>query len=47
MDAQTALMAANALVWLGIAGYIAFLAGRQRLLSQRIDRLEHLHGPEK
>ncbi|GAB7080778.1 CcmD family protein [Megalodesulfovibrio paquesii] len=47
MDAQSALLIANALVWLGIAGYIAFLAGRQRVLSQRIARMEQLHGPEK
>lgn len=44
MDAQTALLLANGLVWLGVGGYLVFLAGRQRSVSQQLQRLEQLHG---
>ena len=40
MDTLTWLMAANAVVWLGLGAYVAFLAARQRGLAQRLAQWE-------
>jgi len=40
MNASTYLMAANAAVWIGVAGYVAWLATRQRRLERRLKQLE-------
>jgi CcmD family protein len=40
MSATAYLFAANAVVWLGVAGYLAFLAMRQRRLDERLNQLE-------
>jgi CcmD family protein len=42
MDASHYLLAANAAVWVGLGGYIFFLARRQALLEQRLQHLEAL-----
>ena len=42
MDTLTWVILTNAAVWLGIGGYAAFLAGRQRARAARIDRMELL-----
>jgi len=34
------LLAANVALWLGIAGYLAFLASRQGRLERRIQQME-------
>ena len=34
------LLAANAVVWLGVCGYIAFLAGQTRQIRRRLQQLE-------
>jgi CcmD family protein len=36
------LFIANVAVWLGIAGYLAFLAAKSRGIAKRIDQLEML-----
>jgi CcmD family protein len=36
------LFAANVAVWLGVAGYLVFLASRQAALSKRIRQTEIL-----
>lgn len=36
------LFAANVIVWLGIGGYLVFLASRQAALSKRIRQMEIL-----
>lgn len=42
------LFAANVVVWLGIGGYLVFLALGQRKLTQRFQQLELMHdGQEK
>ncbi|GAB6035703.1 hypothetical protein JCM15519_02620 [Fundidesulfovibrio butyratiphilus] len=38
------LLAANVVVWLGICGYVGFLALAQRSLERRLKQLETLHG---
>ncbi len=40
MDASTYLFAANAVVWLALAGYVALLALRQKGLDERLRQLE-------
>ncbi len=40
MTASTYLMAANAAVWIGVAGYVLYLASRQRRLERRLRQLE-------
>lgn len=40
MDNQTYLMAANAAVLAGIAGYVVFLAGKFMSIEKRIRQLE-------
>jgi len=44
MTYETYLLAANVAVWLGMGGYLAFLAARQRQLSTRIRQMEQLNG---
>lgn len=39
---NTYLLAANVAVWIGIAGYVAFLAARSRRLEERLKHLEIL-----
>ncbi|MEF8823292.1 MAG: CcmD family protein [Desulfohalobiaceae bacterium] len=41
MEATELLLAANAVVWLGVCGYIAFLAGQTRQIRRRLQQLEH------
>lgn len=36
------LFAANVVIWIGIGGYLAFLASRQAALSTRVKRKEML-----
>jgi CcmD family protein len=42
MGKEGYLLAANAVVWLGLCGYLAFLASRQKRLEQRLKQLETL-----
>lgn len=42
MSATTYLFMANCIVWLGLAGYVAFLGGRSIALDRRIKQLELL-----
>jgi CcmD family protein len=44
MDRQTYLFIANAVVWVGLCGYLVFLALRQKNLEARCRRLEVLGG---
>ncbi|MBQ3059043.1 MAG: CcmD family protein [Desulfovibrio sp.] len=43
MDTLSWVVMTNAAVWLGIGGYLAFLAARQRALSIRLRQWELLH----
>jgi CcmD family protein len=40
MSAETYLFIANAMVWAGVAGYLAFLAARSNALTRRVRQLE-------
>jgi len=40
MEATQLLLAANAVVWLGVCGYIVFLAGQTRRIRLRLEQLE-------
>ncbi|WP_461210757.1 CcmD family protein [Desulfocurvus sp. DL9XJH121] len=42
MDYQTYLLAANVAVWLGIGGFVALLAARQKALAARVRQMEML-----
>lgn len=42
MDHTTFLIAGNAVVWLGIGAYLAFLAMNQKRLGDRLAQLERL-----
>jgi hypothetical protein len=44
MDALLSLVLANALVWLGIGGYVCLLGLRQTALAKRLHNLENLKG---
>ncbi len=44
MGKEVYLFAANVAVWLGIGLYVAFLAGAQKRLERRLNRLEVLRG---
>ncbi len=44
MDNTGYLLAANVVIWLGICGYLLFLAGRQRQIELRLRRMEALDG---
>ena len=40
MDTLYWLMAGNAVVWVGLGAYLAFLAGRERALALRLEDWE-------
>ena len=40
MEAMELLLAANAVVWLGVCGYLGFLAGQTRQIRRRLQQLE-------
>jgi CcmD family protein len=40
MEPMELLLAANAVVWLGVCGYIAFLAGQTGRIRRRLRQLE-------
>jgi len=42
MSATTYLFIANAAVWIGVAGYLIFLAGKSAGLEKRVQQLELL-----
>ena len=42
MDTAHYLLAANAAVWIGLGGYIFFVARRQAMMEQRLQHLEAL-----
>ena len=42
MSATTYLFMANAAVWLGVAGYLVFLASKASGLEKRVQQLELL-----
>ncbi|SDB60474.1 CcmD family protein [Desulfonatronum thiosulfatophilum] len=42
MDASHYLLAANAAVWIGLGGYIFFIARGQAWIEQRLQHLEDL-----
>jgi CcmD family protein len=42
MDTSFYLLAANAAVWIGLGGYIFFLARKQAWIEQRLQHLEVL-----
>ena len=42
MSNQGYLLAANVVVWLGLCGYMAFVASRQKRLERRLKQLEAL-----
>ncbi len=44
MDNTGYLLAANVVIWLGIGGYLVFLAGRQKRLEARLRRMEAQDG---
>ena len=44
MSASTYILIANAAVWLGVAGYVAFLVSRAVHLKKRARQLELLGG---
>ncbi|QJB57292.1 CcmD family protein [Pseudodesulfovibrio sp. zrk46] len=44
MSATTYLIIANSLVWIGIAGYLGFLASRASELKKREQQIELLGG---
>lgn len=43
MGKENYLLAANVLVWLGLCGYLGFVASRQKRLERRLKQLETLH----
>jgi CcmD family protein len=42
MDNQSYLFVANVAVWLGVGGYLLFLAGNQKRLERRLAQMEAL-----
>lgn len=42
MSVATSLFTANIIVWVGIAGYVVFLATRSSTLEKRVRQLELL-----
>jgi CcmD family protein len=40
MEAMELLLVANAVVWLGVCGYVAFLAGQTGQIRQRLQQIE-------
>lgn len=48
MDNTIFLMAGNAVVWIGVCGYLVFLAQKQRRIDQRLAQMELLQdGPHE
>jgi len=47
MEKETYLFAANALVWIGVGGYLLFLSRVQARLKKRLNRLEMSRDDEK
>jgi len=47
MDNTGYLMAANVVIWLGVGGYLLFLAGRQKRLELRLRRMEVQDGRDQ
>ncbi len=47
MTNETYLFAANIAVWLGIAGYLAFLGVRSASMERRITQMEQLEDDSK
>lgn len=50
MNSELFLIAAYAIIWGGLFGYVFFAAGRQRVLTERVRTLEELiaeRGEEK
>jgi CcmD family protein len=47
MDAAQYLLVANAAVWIGLGGYIFFLARRQAWLEQRLEHLEAVDNEQR
>lgn len=43
MDTLTWVILTNALVWVGLGAYLAFLASRQKALAARLAQWELLH----
>lgn len=37
------LFLANVCIWIGVGGYVLFLAGQHRTLERRLQQLEILH----
>ena len=46
MSFENYLLAANVLVWIGIAGYVAVLGGKSAALERRLRQLELLGGDD-
>jgi CcmD family protein len=46
MDTVVWLAVANAVLWIGLGAYLAFLALEQRSISARLAQWEALHHPE-
>jgi len=42
MGKEGYLMAANVVIWLGVCGYVAFVATRQKHLERRLKQLDAL-----
>jgi len=42
MGKENYLLAANVVVWLGVCGYVVFVAARQKHLERRLKQLETL-----
>ncbi|MFP5223349.1 MAG: CcmD family protein [Acidobacteriota bacterium] len=42
MGKEGFLLVANAIVWLGLCGYLVFMATRQKRLERRLKQLETL-----
>uniref|UniRef100_A0A7C4EJ74 CcmD family protein n=1 Tax=Fundidesulfovibrio putealis TaxID=270496 RepID=A0A7C4EJ74_9BACT len=43
MGKESYLLAANVVVWIGLCGYLAFVATRQKRLERRLKHLETLN----
>ena len=46
MSFENYLLAANVLVWVGIAGYVAVLGGKSAAIERRLRQLEILGGED-
>lgn len=43
MDTMAWIVCANAIVWGAIGAYLIFMAIKQKSLTERLERLEHLN----